>query len=357
MEKKDLKKLVTSKKRKYKKNIVNKMTQSHKSLREFWKLLGKLSDKKSKTSSYVSHNSLTAHFRALLNPAEKVKMPPPCPENGPLDHGITLEELNESSKESLPSGKGVGVDNLCNEMIACLIEVCPKLVLKLFNLILNSGEILPDWLISYIVPIHKGGAKSDPSNYRGISLLSCLGKFFLSIINKRLAKFCVDKGVLSESQLGFVRGNRCSDAHLIIHNLVTKYCHKYKKKIYSCFIDLSKAFDTIPRDILLFKLRDVGITGKIFNIIRNVYSSDQAYLKIDGKITKPFPISQGVRQGCVLSPLLFNIFMAGLAKSISSIDSGLKLDRKKINSLFWADDIVLLTESHSDLERLLKMVS
>ena len=258
---------------------------------------------------------------------------------------------------SLPPGKWVGVDNLCNEMIMCLIEVCPEIVLKLFNLILKSGEILPEWLMSYIVPIHKGGAKSDPGNYRGVSLMSCLGKFFLSIINKRLTKFCVERGILSESQLGFQQGNRCSDAHLIIHNLIDKYCYKNNRKIYSCFIDLSKAFDTIPRDILLLKLRDVGITGKVFNIIRNIYSSDQACIKVDGKIGKPFKISQGVRQGCVLSPLLFNIFMAGLAKELSNKDSGLKLDSKKINSIFWADDIVLLTESRSDLETLLQVVS
>jgi hypothetical protein len=242
-------------------------------------------------------------------------------------------------------------------MIVCLIEVYPEIILKLFNLILKSGEILPDWLISYIVPIHKGGAKSDPGNYRGVSLLSCLGKFFLSIINKRLVKFCVEKGILSESQLGFQQGNRCSDAHLIIHNLITKNCYKYSKKIYSCFIDLSKAFDTIPRNMLLSKLRDVGITGKVFNIIKNIYSSDQACMKVDGKIGKPFKITQGVRQGCVLSPLLFNIFMAGLAKDLVNKESGLKLDNKKINSIFWADDIVLFADNKTELEALLKMVS
>ena len=80
-------------------------------------------------------------------------------------------------------------------------------------------------------------------------------------------------------------------------------------------------------------------------------------MKVDGKITTPFPISQGVRQGCVLSPLLFNIFMAGLAKNLSVEESGLKLDSKKVNSLFWADDIVLLTEKREELEKLLKIVS
>ena len=67
------------------------------------------------------------------------------------------------------------------------------------------------------------------------------------------------------------------------------------------------------------------------------------------KIGKPFKITQGVRQGCVLSPLLFNIFMAGLAKDLANNKSGLKLDNKKINSIFWADDIVLLTENQTEL--------
>ena len=187
------------------------MTQTHKSLKVFWKLLSKLSEKQSKTSSYVSHKTLTTHFQLLLNTAETATPHPHCSEIGPLDNNITIEELLEASKNSLPGGKGVGADNICNEMITCLIEACPDIILKLFNLILKSGEIIPEWLISYIVPIHKGGAKSDPGNYRGVSLLSCLGKFFLSIINKRLIKFCLEKGILSESQLGFQHGNRCSD--------------------------------------------------------------------------------------------------------------------------------------------------
>ena len=109
----------------------------------------------------------------------------------------------------------MAIDNLSNEMLSCLLEVCPELILKLFNLILDSGDVLPEWLISFIVPIHKGGPKSDPSNYRGVSLLSCLGKLFLSILNNRLEQFALVKGILSASQLGFIKGNRTSVAHII----------------------------------------------------------------------------------------------------------------------------------------------
>ena len=139
-------------------------------------------------------------------------------------------------------------------MLLCLVDSNPRILVKLFNLILNGNEVLPDWVISYIIPIYKDGTKSDPSNYRGISLLSCLGKLFLSILNNRLQQFCVVNNILSASQLGFRQGNRTSDAHIILHNLISKYCYKHNIKLFSCFIDLSKAFDTVPRDILLKKL-------------------------------------------------------------------------------------------------------
>ena len=157
-------------------------------------------------------------------------MPPKCKEPGPLDNKITLEELREGSN-ILKGGKAVAIDNLNNEMLSCLLEVCPKVILKLFNLILESEDILPDWVISFIVPINKGGTKSDPSNYRGISLLSCLGKLFLSILNNRLTEFALKNGILSESQLGFVRGNRTSDAHIIIRNLISTATNVIKRYI------------------------------------------------------------------------------------------------------------------------------
>ena len=94
-----------------------------------------------------------------------------------------------------------------------------------------------------------------------------------------------------------------------------------------------------------------------FNIIRNIYTNDKAFIKLDGEITQPFSISQGVRQGCVLSPILFNIFMADLAKSLSSANTGFLMENIKINSLFWADDIVLFANSPLELEKLLDIVA
>ena len=127
-----------------------------------------------------------------------------------------------------------------------------------------------------IAPIHKKGSKQDPDNYRGISLLSCLGKLFMALLNNRLLKFALDNRIISSNQLGFLHGNRTSDAHLIIHNLIQNKCHRNNSKIFGCFVDFSKAFDTIPRDKLLEKLLKYDIKGNFFNTLKNIYCHDKA---------------------------------------------------------------------------------
>ena len=238
-------------------------------------------------------------------------------------------------------------------MIMSLVETHPNIIIKLFNSILDSNEIIPEWVVGAIVPIHKKGLMSEPSIYRGITLMSCFAKLFLSILNNRLMQFTMDKNILSDSQLGFLPGNRTSDAHIIINNVVRKYCHKNGRKIYSCFVDFAKAFDTIPRDILFNKLLSYGIRGRFFNIIKNIYTNDKACVKIRNKYTEDFEINLGVRQGCVLSPLLFNIFLSDLSKKLDSIDGKVKVNNSEISSLFWADDIVILSESETGLKEML----
>ena len=142
--------------------------------------------------------------------------------------------------------------------------------------------------------------------------MSCLGKLFLTIINNRITELAVENNILSPNQLGFVLMNRTSDPHIILSNLIQKYCHRGKRKMYGCFVDFSKAFDSVPRDILLAKLKHHGINGKVFKIIKTLYTGDKAGVKFGNKASLPFETTRGVRQGCVLSPLLFNIFLSDI---------------------------------------------
>ena len=255
----------------------------------------------------------------------------------------------------LKDNKASGNDCISNEMIKCLIEVNPTLLVKLFNTILSQNVNIKSWDVSIITPIYKSGLRTHPTNYRGIAVLSCLSKLFSSVLHLRLKKYVLDNNILREEQLGFREGNRTSDSHIILYNLIQKYCQNNNQKIYSCFVDFRKAFDSVPRDLLLKKLLERGVNGKFFNILKAMYSNDRCCVRIGDKISSEFSVNLGVKQGCVLSPLLFNIFLSDLPKIFERPEcQPIKInDFRRLGSLIWADDVVLLSESDNGLQEMI----
>ena len=350
------KNMIKKKKTMYKKSIIDQMHLTKAGeIKQFWKLLNKLDLDTITTRNAVndiSPREWMSHYTNLLQGQNGV-IPSNTDESGPLDYIITTEEMMKA-KGILKPGKATGLDTVNNEMILEALTLYPETFRRIMNSLLKQGTGVIQWLTSLLVPIHKKGPTDDPDNYRGIALMSCLAKFFYAILNNRLVEFCLNNKVLSPSQLGFLAGNRTSDAHIILHNLINEYCHKRGAKIYGCFVDFSKAFDSIPRDRMFQKLLDIGVTGKFYDIIKYVYEGDQVCLKLNDQITPVIKTVMGVRQGCVLSPLLFNIYMADFPKCLSQ-DVGVQLtDDYIINCILWADDIILLSQSEKGLNTLLK---
>ena len=360
-ENKKLKKLMKEKKKEYKLNIVNEMNITGKNQKYFWKLLDKLDGPRFEDmfKDCISGNRWTQHFKTVLREENReIVYPEDSLEQGVLDYMITGEELDEASYV-LRRDKSSGYDSLSNEMIKCLLETNPDLLVKLFNSVFHSNTKIEQWTMGIIAPIWKSGPKMDPSNYRGISLLSCLGKLYTAILNRRLMEYAITNNILKPEALGFVAGNRTSDAHLIIHSLIQRYCHQQNEKIYSCFVDFSKAFDTIPRDLLFQKLLNYGINGKFFNNIKTLYTNDNCCIKVGNKLTESFLANQGVKQGCILSPLLFNLFIADIVERFGTENCRpLKIDESQnLSCLLWADDIILLSHSEEGLRYMLSALS
>ena len=362
--KKQLKKTVKRKKKVYQEEILKKMNLNRKDGKQFWKLLEKIDHNESNEIFKVAvpDEKWVSHFKSVLQSTQSLtegnEIPSNSAERGTLDYEISNEEILRASYV-LRKGKAAGIDCVSNEMISCLLLVKPENLEKLFNTILSNPTIITKWHISMISPIHKKGIKSNPDNYRGISLLSCLGKLFTAILNLRLMKYVEENNILSKAQLGFLPGNRTSDAHLILYNLIDLYCNNRRKHLFGCFVDFSKAFDSIPRNTLFKKLLKHNINGKFYDCLSNLYTGDQACVKIGDRITDTFKANQGVKQGCILSPLLFNIFLSDLQPKLETMkNTPAEISPSKpLGCLIWADDLLLLSQTEAGLNNMLEVLN
>ena len=153
-----------------------------------------------------------------------------------------------------------------------------------------------EWNKGVIKAIYeKKGDKKCPANYRGITLTSCLGKLFTSLLQNRLNKFIEQHSILNPEHFGFRRNARTTDSLFILRQLLHRYT-KQHKKLYVGFIDYEKAFYSVWQFGMIQKLHKYGIQGKSLNIIKSMYSSIKSCVKIDqSTLTGLFSCNKGIR--------------------------------------------------------------
>ena len=149
---------------------------------------------------------------------------------------------------------------------------------------------------------------SDVYNFRGITLLSTLGKLFTKVLYNRLTFWSDTYDIISDSKAGFRKGRGTIDNIFIIQSIVD-YSLEQGKKVYCAFIDFRKAFDYLNRDCLWFKLLKSGIRVNMYDIIKHMYGETTASVKHQGILGDIFECNLGVRQGESISPFLFNLFL------------------------------------------------
>jgi hypothetical protein len=250
---------------------------------------------------------------------------------------------------------------------ACGFDCIPSDVLKndcsimymhsLFNICFTNGTIPTVWGKGIITPIPKSSTNDprDPSKYRGIMLTCSMYKIYVSVINNRVSEWCESNDKLANEQYGFRKKRSTIDHVLNITNIIqTRKC--LKLPTFCAFIDFKKAYDCINRSILWNKLYNLGICGKIMNAVKSLYSDVSACVQINGFKTGWFNVNSGLRQGCVLSPLLFNVFINDLANTMKSLNKGITVDNEKLCIFMYADDIVLLADNENDLQCMLDVL-
>jgi len=356
--------------RKHKK-AVDKKIRNLKSTnpKEYWKIVNPKCRSGNDVFKQVSADALHEHFKKLS------KAPPDHLGDEPLELDIDYDnevlnrriEPEEIKKviHNLKSGKAKGIDCIGNEEIKATEDSMINIYCKLFNIVFDTGIIPTAWSIGVIQSLYKNkGDPKDPDNYRGITLLSCLGKVFTAVINNRLGEFSKGIGLINNEQAGFRPGCSTVDHVFALNCLLDIYLSK-GQKIFCGFIDYKKAFDTVWRAGLWTKVLQADIKGKIIRVMINLYDGAKSSIKTPDGTSESFPCQMGVRQGENLSPFLFALYLNDLASFMENEGSdGLKhlnhyskcnfLNelgiRLKLFVLLYADDTILLSDSASGLQ-------
>ena len=232
----------------------------------------------------------------------------------------------------------------------------PVLKDRSVNFILKVGKVPVTWCKGLITLIHKKGDSSNPDNFRPICVLSCLCKFLTNLLNHRLASISKKEKLIHVTQIGFQEGYRTTDHIFSFKTLVDKHAiGKPRRKLYVCFLDFKKAYDSVWHDGLFSKLERLTIRGNFLAIIKDMYKNSHCAVKIQNKVTNFFKCEKGVRQGCPLSPILFNIFINTLALDLDnySTDSLELPNGSRISCLMYAGDVILISKSPEGLQNLL----
>ncbi|MCG7867658.1 MAG: reverse transcriptase family protein, partial [Candidatus Thiodiazotropha taylori] len=261
------------------------------------------------------------------------------------------------SINQLKTNKSGGPDKIINEFLIHGRNVLVPTLCNLFNKIYEYGYFPEAWSEGYIIPLHKKGSINEVENYRGITLLSTLGKLFTRVINNRLTEWAENYAILIEAQAGFRQGMGTVDNLFVLHGLVSHMLNQ-GAKLYCAFIDFTKAFDYIVRENLWYKLIKLGLRGKILNIIKSMYTSVKSRVKFCNKLGNEFFCQLGVRQGECLSPMLFSLFLNDIEEQfIMSGIEGLDVNLFKVFMLLYADDIVIFSNTAEELQSSLDLLS
>lgn len=297
------------------------------------------------------------HFRETLNQPSPLNLvdfsSEPKVTCAPLqvcEDQITVQETMNAVK-FLKNNKAAGLDEISAELLKFGEDSMISALTKLMNRCWKDGQVPLDWQQGVIIKLPKKGNLSDCNNWRGITLLSVPGKVFCTVLMRRLRQ-AVDL-ILREEQAGFRTNHSCSEQIFTLRNIIDQ-CIELRSPLVVNFIDFQKAFDSVHRESLWNIARLYGIPDSFIAIFKGLYTNSRSCVRTESGKTEFFDIVSGVRQGCILSPLLFLLAVDFvLRKTVDGPGQGIPWkERKQLKDLDFADDIALLSENHIDLQEL-----
>lgn len=312
------------------------------------------------------------HFKKLLNETpeidqDAIKNLKQATVQNWMDECPEIDEVRRAV-EMLSEGKSPGADGIHPEVIK---KGGPKLLSALHEIIQDAWKtaVVPqDWKDAQLVTIFKKGDRKVCGNYRGISLLSIPGKIFARVLLNRLSSYA--ESFLPETQCGFRGGRGTTDMIFSLKQIQEKSIEQ-NMPLYMIFVDFTKAFDTVDRSTLWKLLLKLGFPDHFTNLISALHTGMKASVKLKDELSDPFQVNNGVKQGCVLAPTLFSIFLSVVLDhafqncsrgvwiqtrpgadlfNVNQYKSITRTRKVLVRELMFADDTAFVAHSHDDAQ-------
>ncbi|CAG9136099.1 unnamed protein product [Plutella xylostella] len=332
-----------------------------------------LKARKNEDCGFLKQNS-SGEFHAEVHRTadlRHISLLPQLPVCEKLNRPLAREEVVLAIKQ-LHNKRAVGIDCIPAELLRYGGEELHTQVWELFVRMWELRRVPNDFLVSRISTLYKSkGDRSDCDSYRGISLLSVCGKVFARILLNRL--MTLSEQFLPETQFGFRPDRGTCEAIFAIRQLQEK-SREQGQNLYLCFVDLEKAFDSVPREALWLVLQKVGCTEDFVELLRLLHDNMQCCVTVDGEQSNFFPVTCGVKQGCVIAPTLFAIYFAvvvqevlrscsqgvhirfrtdGKLFNLARLKASTKVSYAMVTEVMYADDLSFAADSPDGLQQLM----
>ena len=263
-------------------------------------------------------------------------------------NGVITEKEIKFHVNKLKNNKASGVDGIVAEFFKYAPLNLIPILYTVYNGIFDKGKWPTQWSIGLISPVHKKNSINIPDNYRKITVMPVIGKILESILNTRLTYKNIVLEIDDPCQFGFKKGCSTVDNIFIMYSLILKQKAK-RKPLWVCFVDFTKAFDYVNRLALYEKLVRQGVSGKMLQIITDMYRKAHCKVKWKGMIGNDIASEFGVLQGGIMSPKLFTEYLADLKEYLDTT-YGIQMSNDIVTYILYADDMVLCSDSASGLQ-------